>query len=69
MESSYQVVLSPEAQKQLKNIYVYLTDAASTTTAELVKDALLLEIENLSEMPYSKGLLKGVISDTEYRRC
>ncbi|MEL7119824.1 MAG: type II toxin-antitoxin system RelE/ParE family toxin [Bacteroidota bacterium] len=64
----YQVVLTKGAQDDIRNIYDYLIENVSYDTAEKVRDGIEEEIEKLSTMPTSKGLLQGTTSSTIYRR-
>jgi len=68
MGQTYQVVLTPGAQADLKNIYDYLLENVSYETAERVRLGIEEEIIRLSQMPESRGLLRGTTSKTVYRR-
>ena len=68
MGQTYQVVLTPGAQADIKNIYDYLLENASYQTAERVKAGIEEEIAKLAQMPESRGLLRGTTSKTVYRR-
>ena len=68
MEPVYQVVLTPGAQTDLRNIYDYLLAEASVDTAERVRLGIEEEIIALATLPQAKGLLKGTTSKTIYRR-
>ena len=68
MGPSYEVVLTPRAQKDIKNIYDYLLENTSFETAESVKSGIEEEIVKLTQLPESKGLLQNHNSKTVYRR-
>ena len=68
MGQTYQVVLTPGAQADIKSIYDYLLENVSYQTAERVKAGIEEEIVKLAQMPESRGLLRGTTSNTVYRR-
>ena len=68
MGPTYQIVLSNAAQKNLRDIYDYLSEYVSFDTAEHVKEGLENEIAKLSQSPEANGLLRGHHSTTVYRR-
>jgi len=69
MGETYEVVLTQNAQADIRKIYDYLLEKASYETAEHVKAGIEGEIAKLSEMPESRGLLRGIESQTIYRRA
>jgi plasmid stabilization system protein ParE len=68
MGQTYQVVLTPGVQGDIRSIYDYLLENASYQTAERVKAGIEEEIVKLAQMPESRGLLRGTTSETVYRR-
>ncbi|MCB0705323.1 MAG: type II toxin-antitoxin system RelE/ParE family toxin [Saprospiraceae bacterium] len=68
MGQTYQVILTPGAQNDIRNIYDYLMENASYESAERVRLGIEEEMINLADMPESKGLLQGTTSQTVYRR-
>ena len=50
MGQTYQVVLTPGAQADIRNIYDYLLENASYQTAERVKAGIEEEIVKLAQM-------------------
>jgi len=68
MAGGYQVVVTNDAQRDLKGIIEYLAEHASFEVAEKVRDGIEEELSGLSIMPQSKGLLRGIESKFTYRR-
>ena len=64
MDETYEVVVTPKAEKNLSNIIDYLILNESWDLAEKIRNTLLEEIESLSKMPTANGILQQ-ISDTQ----
>ena len=55
----YRVIVSNPAQKRLKEIYDYLTENSSDTTAKKVRRSLLETTKSLEKMPQRRSILPG----------
>ena len=55
----YRVIVSNPAQKRLKEIYDYLTENSSDTTAKKVRRSLLETSKSLEKMPQRRSILPG----------
>jgi len=59
----YKVSVSDEAKETLRNIYHWLKENESASTAENVKKGLLDEIGGLSQMPDRYGIVQEIKND------
>lgn len=50
--TSYEVILSPKAEKDLDNIYFYISTSFYSQYAKRIRDAIVDKILSLSFMPY-----------------
>ncbi|MEM0992529.1 MAG: type II toxin-antitoxin system RelE/ParE family toxin [Bacteroidota bacterium] len=66
---TYKVSVSDEAKGNLRQIYEYLEEEVSLTTAEKVRDGLLDAIADLANMPQRHGLAKEIQNDTIIAGC
>lgn len=55
----YRVIVSNPAQKRLKEIYDYLIERNSDTTAKKVRRSLLETTKSLEKMPQRRSILPG----------
>jgi plasmid stabilization system protein ParE len=71
MDGAYEVVITPRAETSLEEILVFLIENVSIETAERVRSKLLKVIYNLSKMPTSNPVARGIISEKGiiYRRA
>lgn len=60
MDETYEVIITPEANQNLKFIIDYLMENETWTLAERVKKELLNEIKSLSKMPSANGILHEI---------
>ena len=58
----YRVIVSNLAQKRLKEIYDYLIERNSDTTAKKVRRSLLETAKSLEKMPQRRSILPGTES-------
>lgn len=62
MVKMYRVIVSNPAQKRLKEIYDYLIERNSDTTAKKVRRSLLETAKSLEKMPQRRSILPGTES-------
>ena len=69
MAETYEVVITPRAEKSLKKILTYLSERSTHKTAKKVKAGLLEEISKLEKHPESNGIVKEISDESMiYRR-
>ena len=68
MGAKYSVVVTKGAEKDIKEIFDYLSVHAFINTAENVVHVFFEEMTKLEDRLHSFGLLKGIESKFTYRR-
>ena len=69
MAQTYQVIVSEEAQEELRQIVAYVLDHAGEEAAIRVREGILDEIAKLDRFPHAHALLQGITAEQAvYRR-
>lgn len=70
MAGSYQVVITADAKRHLREIIQYLGKTASFDIAQKVRDGIEEEISRLADQPHSYGILQALKDNTiVYRKA